>query len=392
MIKIKDKSDCSGCSACFSICPKNAITMKDDSLGFKYPTVNHNKCIDCDLCVKVCAFNDSYISPDNFDLPKPYAARQKDIEEVDKSRSGGIFAALSDKILESNGVIYGAGYDSTFRVIHKRAETKNERDELRGSKYVQSDMGNIFKQVEQDLKAGRKVLFSGTPCQTAGLSSFLRLRKIVTDNLLICDIVCHGVPSPNIWNDYLKYIEHKEGKKVVAVNFRDKQKYGWAAHKESFRFNDRYLYTDTYTNAFYQHIMLRQSCAVCHYTNLRRTGDITLADFWGWQNTDKNINADDKGVSLIFINTPKGEIIFDDISDKIHRTPTSIDKCLQPNLQHPSVIHHDRMKFEKDYEKYGFRKTMIRHSLMGWRWNIRLYKKKTYNLLKRIYGKIIWQK
>lgn len=353
--------------------------MKGDSLGFKYPLVDIEKCIGCDLCVKVCTFNDSYDTPENFPEPKPYAARQKDIKEVEKSRSGGIFAALSDVILENGGAVYGAGYDSSFRVMHKRAESKEKRDEFRGSKYVQSDMGDTFRQVEQDLKSGLNVLFSGTPCQTAGLHSFLKLRRTDTANLLVCDIVCHGVPSPYIWKDYIRYIEKKEGKHVRSVNFRDKQKFGWTAHKESFKLDDTYTYTYTYT--FYQHIMFRHSCGVCHYTNLRRTGDITLADFWGWQNVDKNINADDKGVSLIFVNTPKGEKLFSEISDRINKIPVEIGKCLQPNLQHPSIIHPKRNQFEKDYEKFGFERTMNKYALMGWRYD-------TKKLLVRVKSRI----
>lgn len=381
MIKIEDKSSCSGCSACYSICPKDAISMKEDTLGFKYPDVNLEKCIDCDLCVRVCAFNDSYQTPNNFDAPKLFAARQTDISEVEKSRSGGIFAALSDIILDNGGVIYGAGYDSSFRVIHKRADSKVKRDEFRGSKYVQSDMGDIFRQVEKDLKSGLQVLFSGTPCQTAGLASYLRLHKIDMTNIFICDIVCHGVPAPAIWKDYIAFIEKKEKKKVIAVNFRDKQRFGWSAHKESFRLDDTYTYTYTYT--FYKHIMFRHSCGVCHYTNFRRTGDITLADFWGWQNTDSEINADDKGVSLIFVNTPKGEKLFSDISDRIRKTPTVIEKCLQPNLQHPSKIHPKRMQFEADYPKLGFEKLMCKYALMGWRFNLNNFILKIQHLITR---------
>ncbi|MDE6291475.1 MAG: 4Fe-4S dicluster domain-containing protein, partial [Muribaculaceae bacterium] len=188
MIIINDKRECSGCSACYAICGRNAIEMKDDSLGFKYPDVDPEKCVECGLCEKVCAFNDDYSTPDNYEQPLAIGGRHNNIKEVDKSRSGGIFAALSDVILSDGGVIYGAGYDSSFRVMHKRATSAAERDELRGSKYVQSDMGDVFRQVESDLKANRNVLFSGTPCQTAGLSSFLKLRKVNCDRLLICDI------------------------------------------------------------------------------------------------------------------------------------------------------------------------------------------------------------
>lgn len=365
MIKIENPSGCSGCTACESICPKKCISMHPDGLGFLYPKVDETQCIDCNLCVKVCAFNSGYKTPVNFDAPIAYGARLKDIKEVEKSRSGGVFVAISDYILENGGVIYGVGMDSTFRVIHKRATSKETRDEFRGSKYVQSDIRGIFKEVEADLKSGRKVLFSGTPCQTAGLQSYLSIKHIDKQNLFVCDIVCHGVPSPYIWRDYLDYIRKKEGQEILGVNFRDKEKFGWVAHKESFKLADTYTYTYTYT--FYQHIMFRHSCGVCHYTNLRRTGDITLADFWGWEKTSSTINNDDKGLSLILINTSKGAQMLENIKDKLFLIPTSTDQCLQPNLQYPSKIHPNRNKFEVDYTNKGFLYAMRHNGLMGWR-------------------------
>lgn len=234
MIEINNPADCCGCSACASICGHDAITMQPDSLGFLYPVVDTAKCVNCGLCEKVCAFNDNYDTSQNFSEPIAYGARQKDINEIMKSRSGAVFAALSDYILENGGVIYGAGYTDHFRVVHKRATTKEERDELRGSKYVQSDMRDIFRSVKADLQSGKVVLFSGTPCQTSGLNSFIS-RKL-RDNLFLVDIVCHGVPSPYIWRDYIAYLEKKQGSKIVWVSFRDKEQFGWASHHETFKF------------------------------------------------------------------------------------------------------------------------------------------------------------
>ncbi len=369
MISITDKAKCSGCTACFSICGKSAITMKPDVMGFMYPVVDMDKCVNCGLCEKVCAFSDNYKTPDNFDKPKPFAARQLNIQEIEKSRSGGVFAALSDWVLDEGGVVYGAGFDKSFRVLHKRADTKDGRDEFRGSKYVQSYMGDIFCQVAKDLKNGLKVLFSGTPCQTAGLLSFIALKRINGVNLFVCDIVCHGVPGPNIWDDYLKYIEKKKKKKITGVNFRDKLRFGWRSHRESFQLDNTYVYIPAYT--FYRHIMFRHSCGECHYTNLRRTADITLADFWGWEKIDNEINKDDKGVSLILVNTLKGEKLFSEIKDKLWLISTTIDKCIQPNLQHPSTVHPLRMKFEETYSRLGFEKTMRKYGLMGWRFYLK---------------------
>jgi len=353
--------------------------MKPDGLGFLYPEVDESVCVDCGLCEKVCAFTSYYETPTNLESPILYGARCKDIREVEKSRSGGVFAVVSDYILERGGAIYGAGLDSSFRVIHKRATNRIERDELRGSKYVQSDIRGIFGAVSVDLKNGLDVLFSGTPCQTAGLQSFLSLRRIDSSRLFVCDIVCHGVPSPYIWRDYLNYIRRKEGQDIINVNFRDKKKFGWSAHKESFRLADTYTYTYTYT--FYQHIMFRHSCGVCPYTNVRRTGDMTFADYWGWEKTGSHLNDDDKGISLIFLNTPKGRDMFENIKDKLYIVPTTIEQSLQPNLQHPSQIHPKRLQFENDYIKKGFLYAMKHYGLMGWRYNVKVLVEKMKGLL-----------
>ncbi len=234
MIDIVNPADCCGCTACASICTHDAITMQPDALGFLYPVVDKGKCTDCGLCEKVCAFNDHYDTSLNLAQPLAYAARHKEIQEVESSRSGAAFIAISDYILAQGGVVYGVGYTDHFRVVHKRATTKMERDEFRGSKYVQSDMGDCFRQVKEDLKKGMTVLFSGTPCQTSGLHSYVG--KKLRGNLYLVDIVCHGVPGPYIWRDYIAYLEKKQGSEICWVNFRDKQQFGWRAHKETFKF------------------------------------------------------------------------------------------------------------------------------------------------------------
>lgn len=234
MIKILDPSQCCGCTACASICAHDAITMKPDKLGFLYPVVDTAKCTGCGLCEKVCAFHENYDKSLNLPLPDAYAARHKDMAEVETSRSGAAFIAISDYILENGGVVYGAGYTDHFRVVHKRATTKEQRNEFKGSKYVQSDLSGVFRQVKQDLRAGLTVLFSGTPCQTAGLHSYVG--KKLRENLFLVDIVCHGVPSPFIWRDYISYLEKKHGSEICYVNFRDKDMFGWHAHKETFKF------------------------------------------------------------------------------------------------------------------------------------------------------------
>lgn len=374
MIQITDPAACCGCSACASICHHKAITMRPDALGFLYPEVDESLCVDCGLCDRVCAFSDVYDRSANLPEPDVYAARHKEMAEIEKSRSGAMFAALTDWVLAQGGAVYGAGYADHFRVVHKRATTPAQRDEFRGSKYVQSDMGSTFVEVAQDLKSGLTVLFSGTPCQTSGLASYLRLRHIDTAKLYMVDIVCHGVPSPYYWRDYLAFIERKQKERVTAVNFRDKSQLGWAAHKESFTFRDGKTYTYTYT--FYQHIMFRHSCGVCHFTNLQRPSDVTIADFWGWQKVDETFNADDKGVSLVLVNTDKGRRLFDAVKASMHYLPSDTQACLQPNLLHPSEIHPMRDQFERDYVRHGLVYVMKRYGDMGWRYKLKVLKRK----------------
>ena len=364
MISIANPADCCGCTACASICAHDAISMEPDALGFLYPKVDESKCVECALCEKVCQFNDNYDRSLNLSEPIAYAARHKDINEVMKSRSGAAFVAISDFIIEQGGVIYGAGYKDHFRVAHKRATTKEERDEFRGSKYVQSDMTGIFRQVKDDLKSGLTVLFSGTPCHTAGLNSYVG--KKLRENLVLVDIVCHGVPSPFVWRDYITYLEKKHGDEIVVVNFRDKGIFGWKAHKESYFFsNGNRTISDLWTSLFYKHIMLRHSCSICHYTNLYRPSDITLADFWGWENNVPGVNNDDKGVSLVLINTEKGKHVWKKTSQRLDVKGVDVRNSLQPNLQRPTQTHPKRKNFEKDYSRRGFIYTAKKYDNIG---------------------------
>lgn len=379
MIKIQNPQDCCGCTACANICVHDAITMEPDALGFLYPKVDESKCIDCGLCEKVCQFNDHYDCSLNLQQPIAYAARHKDIDEVMKSRSGAAFVAISDYILEQGGVVYGAGYKDYFCVAHKRATTKEERDEFRGSKYVQSDLTGVFCQVKEDLKKGLAVLFSGTPCQTSGLNAYVgrKLRK----NLYLIDIVCHGVPGPYLWRDYLAYLEKKHGSKITYVNFRDKELYGWKAHKETFKFEGGEGKVN-FTYLFYQHIMFRHSCGVCHFTNLKRPSDITLADYWRWQRTDPNFNADNRGCSLVLCNTEKGQKLFEVVKDRMNTIPAELANVMQTHLAKPSDVHPKRMVFEEVYAKSGFECAVKKVGLMGWRFKLKMFGKTVKRVLK----------
>lgn len=388
MIQIEDPKNCCGCTACASVCAHHAITMEPDVLGFLYPKVNNSKCVDCGLCDKVCQFNPDYDRSYNLSQADAYAVRHKDINEIMNSRSGAAFVALSDYVLEHSGVVYGVGYEDHFRAVHKRAVTKGERDEFRKSKYVQSDLKDVFRQVKEDLKNGCLVLFSGTPCQTSGLRSYIG--KSLQDNLLLVDIVCHGVPSPYVWRDYLDYVEKQKGEKAKIVNFRDKALFGWQIHKESILFGSGDIYTSaSFKYLFYKHVMLRRSCGVCHFTNLTRPSDITIGDFWGWQKSVPGFNDDDKGVSLVLVNTVKGRSLFEKIKSELDVRQVILENCLQPNLMHPSMEHPDRDKFEADFGRMDFRHIMDKYGDTGWRYKVSEFKKKVRGKLRRIKKRIL---
>lgn len=373
MINIANKEDCCGCTACASICTHQAITMEPDTLGFLYPKVNLEKCTNCGLCEKVCAFNDNYDKSLNLEKPESYGARHKNINEVETSRSGAAFIAFSDWILEQNGVVYGVGYKDHLCVVHKRATTKKERNEFKGSKYVQSDLRGIFQQVKQDLKNNKIVLFTGTPCQTSGLNSYIgrKYRK----NLFLIDIVCHGVPSPSIWKDYISYYEKKYKKTILSVNFRDK-KYGWDSHKETFILEDRIKVSPKYhpwSTLFCEKIMYRKSCGICHFCNIIRPSDITIADFWGWEKTMTKINLDNMGISLLLINTAKGKELFQNTKSELTTFRARLEDCLQPNLKFPTILNTQSSNFENQYQKYGFEYIIKKYTNVGIKKRSRLY-------------------
>ncbi len=365
MIKVTDKSKCCGCTACYAVCPCEAISMKPDVLGFMYPEVDTEKCTDCGLCEKVCAFE----SPMTTSGPSAAkAVRNKDLDSIMESRSGAVFPVLAECVLKMGGTVYGAAFDEDFRVIHKRTDTVSGVDAFRGSKYVQSDMGDIFEQVKSDLQTGRPVLFSGTPCQVHGLSSYVPER--LKDRLFTADIVCHGVPSPYVWRDYLEYQEKRHGGRISEVSFRDKKTYGWAAHKETYRIG-RELVTDTsFTHLFYRHIMLRPSCSVCPYADVKRVSDITLADFWGWEKSVPGFNDDDRGVSLVLVNSSRGEVLMEDCRDSLVVRDVVLQDCLQPNLLRPSVADRYAGRFAEDFSRKGIRYVLKRYGDRGWRYKI----------------------
>lgn len=349
MLGLRDKRQCSGCTACVNSCPHQAIRMQPDRLGFLYPRIDATLCTDCGVCKTVCPF----VFPSRLDeekrLPATYVVRHWDEKRLAGSQSGAAFIALSDSVIEQGGVVYGVGFEENFRVTHQRAATRAERDRFRGSKYVQSDLGNVFQQVKSDLQTGKTVLFTGTPCQTAGLSACLSAP--LRERLLLVDLVCHGVAAPFFWKDYLHYLEHTHNKKLQTVNFRDK-KFGWHSHQESFRFADGHTIYPDFT--IYQDCLLRPSCGNCPFAGLAHPADITIGDFWGIEKTALRSKDDNKGFSLLLCHTRRGKMLFEQSRPCLEVYPMEPEACLQPNLQAPTRLPFPHRLIGRFYHRYVF--------------------------------------
>ena len=300
-----NKTDCSGCTACSHMCPEKAITMEPDQEGFLYPVINQDMCSGCGCCTEICSFT-HHQNLKNKGSQACFSCISKEETVLKASTSGGAFTALSDSILDQNGVVYGADFDEEFKVYHSRAVTKAERDRQRVSKYAQSNLHQVFHQVEADLNEGRRVLFTGTPCQVAGLKSYLGRDD---DHLLTVEVACHGVPSPGLWNDYVQALGNRYGGKVTLVKFRDKVR-SWRCYNFTFEIEQKITISipyvrDPYMALFVQDITLRPSCYSCTARNGRSGSDITLADLWNIAEVCPGLN-DDKGPSLVLANTEKG--------------------------------------------------------------------------------------
>ena len=331
-IYIKNKGDCCGCGACEAVCPQKAIMMKKDSEGFLYPEVDTSLCVHCGLCKKACTFNSAWGGIKEKCAAQPISVfGVKHIDESIRadSRSGGMFTALSDIVLNRGGSVYGVALTEDFIAEHQRATTRKERDQFRGSKYIQSRMNGVYAQIRNDLQSGKIVLFSGTPCQTAAVRKAMENENC--DRLYLVDIVCHGVPSPMIWRNYLDEMENKYNGKVTAVDFRNK-KHGWDAHIESLVINETEHDSDYFSQLFYSHKILRPSCYYCKFKKIIRTSDISLADYWGIDKAIPGFN-DNKGVSLVLVNTEKGQYIFDLCEESIDYRTAKLEDSMQNSMR-----------------------------------------------------------
>ena len=349
----RTKSECSGCTACAHACPVNAISMRADKEGFLYPIIDENVCIHCGLCDSFCGFLPKQNSSEYFEESYAYGVKHKNDAIRNTSRSGAAFIALSDQILQKGGVVYGAAFTDHFQVEHIRAVDAEERDRMKNAKYVQSNLGNTYKNAELDLSEGKYVLYSGTPCQISGLLAYLKVKNTDTTRLYTCDLVCHGTPSPEIWSKYVYHIEKKYKSRILDASFRDKS-FGWASHCESFVLeNGKKIVSRDYTDMFYSHIMFRPSCHNCCFANTKRVADITLGDFWGIEKHSPSFN-DNRGVSLVLVNTPKGKALFENAENEFEIIRCKLEKCMQPTLVKPSSASVLRDDFWKDYLNMNF--------------------------------------
>lgn len=351
MVDKKAKQDCCGCSACASVCPKNCIEMRTDEQGFRYPHINHDNCIQCGLCNQVCeAASNKVVSKTT---PKGYGAFAKDQEIRFNSSSGGIFTVLAETVLEEGGVVVGAAFSDDFKCVqHIFVDSKNEIAALRGSKYLQSNIGDSFKKIKEYLQNGRKVLFSGTPCQADGLKAYL---KTDYDNLLCIDIICHGVPSPKVWSKYCDELENRFDGKIIKANFRDKT-YSWNNFAMSVSFKGKkglfaFKNEDPYLRLFLGDYILRPSCYHCSHKGINRKSDITIADFWEVEKLFPEL-SDGKGTSLLLVHSEKGLRYVKTIHNSV--TMAEVDAVRAVN-QNPAAIHSakrpaDADVFWKDFE------------------------------------------
>lgn len=362
-----EKKNCCGCGACMNACPKSAIYMEKDEYGFVYPKINKEQCVECGVCKKVCAFQQK--AP----LNKPQrvlAVTGKNEDLVKKSASGGLFATMALAVLEQGGCVYGAVMqheDHELHIHHVCCETKEELARLQGSKYVQSSLGNVFKDVKEKLKQDRMVLFSGTPCQVDALKSYLRKDY---ENLLTVDIICHGVPNEQFFNAYIHYTEKKFGDEILDFKFRDKST-GWGynltAKYAKQGGNENYYRVksseSSYFDMFINSVALRENCYHCKYTNSNRVGDITIGDYWGIEEEhpealERNGGrlSEQNGISVMILNTEKGVDFFESVKDQFTYYESTFEKAAKRNTQLLQPVKHTRAreKVLNLYQKWGY--------------------------------------
>lgn len=361
-----DTSFCCGCRACEQRCPKNCITMEERN-GLFYPVIDKDNCINCKLCEKVCQYSeDNQKQLKNNHVLHTFAAWNKDEKEVIQSTSGGMFLTLARKIIDANGVVFGAKYTSDFSVDVAYGQTVDECKAFRKSKYVFSNTKETYKQAEAFLKEGRRVLFSGTPCQISGLYSFLGKQY---DNLITVDIVCHGFNAPILLKSFLEMLEKQYGGKTNFLDFRSKVENVSEPYLKV-SFNNGSVHTEPYRASAYgvlygSHAALMPSCTSCQYTNTHRIGDITIGDYWGVEKYYPQAHNID-GTSLIFVNSEKGKQILDEIKEDAVLYETDLESALKQNqpLRYASPANPFAKSVISSLKKKGFKKTYTNYKFI----------------------------
>ncbi len=366
MINIQKKENCCGCNACGDVCPKGAITFVNDQEGFWYPQINQELCIDCKLCETVCPV----VSPrdnDHYEKPKCYAAVHKSIDVVFSSTSGGLFTALAEAMYRRNGYVGGAIHNDDFSVSHFISNDKEDLKRLRRSKDLQSNAEGFYKKVKQLLEEGKSVLVCGVPCQISAIRSFLGRDY---DRLILVEVICLGVNSPKVWRKYLDYIEEKYGSKIISTENKSKE-YGWRNLTQKFVFEDGNEAFDTrdtslFTNGFIStHLYCRPSCYECKFKGFPRNADITIGDYWSLNEHDQSFN-NDMGISVVLVNSPKGEAYFEEVKKRLTYKETPLEWAVSgnPTLNESITrISDKRDEFFKNLDKYPFDTLMERYLL-----------------------------
>lgn len=369
---------CCGCGACADICPKEAITIQRKD-GFDYPVVNQNLCVGCGRCKSVCTFQKEKVYESN--CIAAYACKSRDSVRMCSS-SGGVFTAVSDFVLNMGGVVYGASFDEAMVLKHTRTTDTAGRDSMRGSKYIQSSTVGVFRSVMQDLRDDKYVLFTGTPCQVAALKSFLGREY---DHLVCVDIICHGVPSPEVWERFVQYIEKKYSGQLTDYAFRNKT-VAWRRYSPTATFADGRMvgendHTGSFIELFRYDVCLRPSCTSCRYASVHREGDLTIGDFWGIENVFPQLD-DNKGVSALMVNTEKGVAFLRQLQADLELIPCTQEQIAtkQPNMFHPSRYSNKAAHFQRDYRKIPFPAVLRKYTRVG-------FKRRIIDEIKRIMEK-----